>query len=131
MNKKKTTKTLIGKKIHNWTARKKFLRPNITLIELGKELDINRTYLSNFINEKYNKNFNGWINELRIEEAKKLIENYPHWPLSLIGEKVGFSDLAHFSKQFKLLVGINPSKWKKNEEVHLHDEDSDKTELNK
>ena len=127
MNKRKITKLLIGKKIHNWTTRKKFLRANVTLVEMGKELEINRTYLSNFINETYNKNFNGWINELRIGEAKKLIMNYPHWPLSIIGEKVGFADLAHFSKQFKIAVGVNPSTWKK--EMEANEQNDHLTEI--
>ena len=77
-------------------------------------LRINRTYLSNYINSTYGLNFNLWINHLRIEEAKQLMGQTPKRSLSEIAERIGFTDLAHFSKQFKLQEGVSPSEWRKN-----------------
>ena len=84
------------------------------LIELCKIIGINRTYLSNYINNTYGLNFNLWINHLRIEEAKQLMGQTPKRSLSEIAERIGFTDLAHFSKQFKLQEGVSPSEWRKN-----------------
>ena len=81
---------------------------------LSKELGINRTYLSNFINEVYGTNFNGWINELRVKEAKSKMCESPELSLSEIADFVGFADSAHFSKQFKQNEGVSPSVWRKN-----------------
>ena len=90
----------------------------ITLFEylrnLNKIIGINRTYLSNYINNTYGLNFNLWINHLRIEEAKQLMGQTPKRSLSEIAERIGFTDLAHFSKQFKLQEGVSPSEWRKN-----------------
>lgn len=69
--------------------------------------------MSNYINETYQSNFNGWLNDLRIEEAKQKIISSPEINLSDLAEMVGFADQAHFSKQFKQKEGIPPSVWKK------------------
>lgn len=103
----------IGEKIQKWKVHKGYLKQSITLIEVCEELGINRTYLSNFINEKYRKNFNTWINELRIKEATRIIHSNPRLPLSEVGRRIGYTDLAHFSKQFKLNMGTSPTNWKK------------------
>lgn len=50
---------------------------------------------------------------MRIEEAKRLIGLSPKRNLSEIAVQIGFTDLAHFSKQFKLQEGVSPSEWRK------------------
>ena len=103
----------IEEKLQEWISNKGYLHPSLTIQDMSKEIGINRTYLSNFINETYQTNFNGWINGLRIEEAKLRMHNNPDLSLAEVAEQVGFADLAHFSKQFKLKEGCSPSTWKK------------------
>ena len=54
---------------------------------------------------------NNWLNGLRIEEAKKRMLTDRRLPMSTLAAMVGFTDLAHFSKQFKLKEGIAPTYW--------------------
>lgn len=96
-----------------WTSGKGYLHSGLTIQEMSKEIGINRTYLSNFINDTYQTNFNGWVNGLRIEEAKERMINNPDISLAEVAEQVGFADLAHFSKQFKAKEGQSPSTWRK------------------
>lgn len=105
---------MIKDRLEEWVENKGFLSPRLTIIELCKIIGINRTYLSNYINNIYGSNFNLWINHLRIEEAKLLMGQTPKRNLSEIAERIGFTDLAHFSKQFKLQEGVSPSEWRKN-----------------
>lgn len=104
---------VIKDRLEIWIQQKGFLTSRLTIIQLSKIIGINRTYLSNHINRTYGMNFNVWINHLRIEEAKKIILTGPKRNLSEIAEQIGFADLAHFSKQFKLQEGQSPSEWKK------------------
>lgn len=60
-----------------------------------------------------NLSVNRWINSLRIDEAKEIMLHKPDIGLAEIAELVGFADLAHFSKQFKLKEGTSPSAWRK------------------
>lgn len=105
---------VIKDRLETWIQQKGFLNSRLTIVQLSKIIGINRTYLSNHINKTYGLNFNLWINHLRIEEAQKQIKLYPKRNLSEIAEQVGFTDLAHFSKQFKLQEGLSPSEWRKN-----------------
>mgnify|MGYP000131756168 CR=1 FL=1 len=109
----KSDKNEIAKRLSQWKELKVYLRFHVTIQDLSKEVGINRTYLSNFINETYGENFNNWINGLRINEAKNRILTIPENNLSEIARQVGFADLAHFSKIFKRKEGISPSDWKK------------------
>ena len=104
----------IAEKVEGWVDQHGYREVGITIKKLSKELGINRTYLSNFINEMYGTNFNGWVNELRVEESKKKMCESPDLSLSEVADFVGFADSAHFSKQFKQKEGISPSVWRKN-----------------
>lgn len=110
---KANTQKNLANALELWVKNKGFVEQNITIIVLSKQLGTNRTYLSNFINENYGANFNTWVNQLRIEEAKQFLKN-EELPLHEIAERVGFTDLAHFSKTFKSITGKPPSAWRKN-----------------
>ncbi len=105
---------IIKERLAEWMRQKGFLNSRITIIQLSKIIGVNRTYLSNHINTTYGVNFNLWINRMRIEEAKRLIKLTPKRNLSEIAVQIGFTDLAHFSKQFKYQEGVSPSEWRKN-----------------
>lgn len=118
----KSDKNKIAKRLNQWKELKVYLRFHVTIQDLSREIGINRTYLSNFINETYGENFNNWINGLRINEAKYKILTTSEDSLSEIARKVGFADLAHFSKIFKRKEGISPSDWKKQ---NIKDDETD------
>lgn len=118
----KSDKNEIAKRLNQWKELKVYLRFHVTIQDLSREIGINRTYLSNFINETYGENFNNWINGLRINEAKYKILTTSEDSLSEIARKIGFADLAHFSKIFKRKEGISPSDWKKQ---NIKDDETD------
>lgn len=118
----KSDKNEIAKRLNQWKELKVYLRFHVTIQDLSREIGINRTYLSNFINETYGENFNNWINRLRINEAKYKILTTSENSLSEIARKVEFADLAHFSKIFKRKEGISPSDWKKQ---NIKDDETD------
>ncbi|OFX39559.1 MAG: hypothetical protein A2W95_12760 [Bacteroidetes bacterium GWA2_40_14] len=90
-----------------------YLELGINIEEMARRLKIGRTNLSIYINREEGMNFNGWVNTLRIEKAKELLIQYPDEPLGVIAEKVGYSEHANFSRQFKLVTGESPLLWKK------------------
>lgn len=104
---------IIKEKILLWKKTKGYLQVGVTIQDISRKIGINRTYLSSYINETYQTNFNGWINNLRIEEAKQRLIDAPDINLSDLAESVGFADQAHFSKQFKQKEGVPPSVWKR------------------
>lgn len=103
----------IENKINLWVENKGYLSPGITIDQLSKEIGLNRTYLSNFINTFYKTNYNTWINGLRIDESKRIMREEGQLSLSEVAERIGFADVSQFSKRFKQIEGISPSQWRK------------------
>lgn len=93
--------------------KKIYLHEGITLVEMADFLNISRTTLSTLINIEENQSFNQWINQLRINEAKRLMHTNPNFSFLDIAYKTGFSEQSNFSREFKQITGETPSSWKK------------------
>lgn len=83
----------------------------ITLKEAAESVHINPSYLSQLFKQQLNKKFVDYVTELRIEEGKRLLHNTT-LRMSEIAERVGYSDLAYFSNNFKKIVGVSPSEYR-------------------
>lgn len=86
---------------------------DISLPSLSEELGISTHQLSQILNERLNKNFYQYINEHRIEEAKKIILDEPERSILSIGFAVGFNSKSAFNKAFKSFTGITPIEYRK------------------
>ena len=94
---------------------KPFLDGDISLISLAGSLDINPKVLSYVINEQINKNFNQYINDWRIEEVKKRLndKSYDHFKMLSIAFDCGFNSKSTFNLAFKKATGLSPSEYRK------------------
>ena len=63
--------------------------------------------------DTYQTNFNTWIHKMRIAEAQRLIMENPQTALGQIASMTGYTDQAHFCKQFRVVTGTSPTKWRK------------------
>jgi AraC-like DNA-binding protein len=88
-----------------------YYNSELNLNDLAEKLGTNRGYLSKVINSKYNKNFNAYINEFRINEAIKIMTNneLPQYSLEGVASSVGFNTRASFINAFKKQTGLTPS----------------------
>lgn len=93
-----------------------FLDNSLTIFTLAKKLETNSKYLSKLINQSLDKNFALFVNEYRIEFAKKMLLNPSNKNLTIeyIGEKSGFKSKSAFNAAFKKITGLTPSILKKN-----------------
>ncbi|MBN2778605.1 MAG: tetratricopeptide repeat protein [Bacteroidales bacterium] len=97
-------------------VEKIFMNSQLTINELAKLLKTNRNYLSQIINENYNINFNNYLNEFRVREARKLLisEKFDNYTIEGIGQTVGFFNRASFNTAFKKHTGVTPSFFRNN-----------------
>lgn len=86
---------------------------HIRLSDVADSVYVSQWHLSKLINRHLNKSFFDILNELRVEEAKKLLLN-PALKVHEVADQVGFADVAHFSKTFKRLVGRSPVEYRAN-----------------
>ncbi|HPQ51914.1 MAG TPA: helix-turn-helix domain-containing protein [Spirochaetota bacterium] len=94
---------------------KAFADEELSLRDLAQELGISTHQLSEILNEKLNKNFKTFINEYRIEEAKKLLIDEPDRSILSIGVAVGFNSNTTFCTVFSKHTGISPRQFRKHQ----------------
>lgn len=93
--------------------QKPYLDSELNLIRLSELLSISTHHLSYVINTGFKKNFFQYVNEYRIEFAKKLLKDV-HSKLSILGiaYESGFNSKTSFNTTFKKLTNQTPSEYK-------------------
>lgn len=86
---------------------------SIKLKDVAQELKITPHQLSQLLNDNIGKSFASYMNELRVETAKKLILEFDQITLEAIGFDAGFSSKSTFYATFKKLTGQTPLQYKK------------------
>ncbi len=90
------------------------LDPEITLPKLASALEIPVAHLSRVINEHLGLNFFEFINQYRVEEAKRRMTGPGAGDkLITVALDCGFNSLATFNRVFKELAGRTPSEYRK------------------
>ena len=89
-----------------------YLDENISLPVLADKLMLSTHQLSEFINKNQGKKFNDFINEYRIEKAKKILKEKPEYTILAIGFEVGFKSKSAFNTAFYKHTGTTPSEFK-------------------
>jgi YesN/AraC family two-component response regulator len=85
---------------------------DISLTSLAAKYNISMGHLSKMIKEHLQVNFSDYIASLRIQRAKELLRD-ESISIQEIAEIVGYNDYFYFTKVFKKVEGISPSKYRK------------------
>lgn len=88
-------------------------RKKITLLEIADDIHVNHAYLSRKFNSEVGISFPNYLNNYRIEAAKRMIEENTYHSIAQIAERCGFNGQHYFSTLFKKVVGMKPSEYKK------------------
>ena len=94
--------------------QKPYLMPNLKLADLVKLLHSNRAYVYNVINRDMGTTFSEYINRLRVEHAKQLMNEQPELLHNTVAEMSGFSSATSFYRNFKLYIGCSPKEYQNN-----------------
>ncbi len=90
-----------------------FADEELTLHALADELGITPHQLSEILNREIKKNFNSFVNEYRVEEAKELLIEQPDRSILSVGVAVGFNSATTFNAVFGKVAGMTPGKYRK------------------
>jgi len=108
----KEKETDILARLEEFEKSEKFLSKEMSLAVLAGQLETNTKYLSEIINKYKEKNYNNYINELRINYIAYLLKTdsaYLNYKVSYLAEKAGFSSHSAFTTVFKSVTGISPN----------------------
>lgn len=96
-------------------AKKSYLNPVLGMELLSSELNMGTSTLSKHINENFEGNFSEYINQFRVEEAKRVLIDpaYENYTIVAIGLECGFNSKSTFYTAFKKYTGVTPSAFRK------------------
>lgn len=80
--------------------------------DLAKECSYSETIVSKVFNAHFQKSFPQLMNEQRVEEAKRLLEQTKA-SVATVSEEVGFNSMPSFNRVFKEMTGLSPSAYRK------------------
>ena len=92
---------------NNW-----YLEPRLSIRDVAARLATNETYVSRALNHGIGKSFNRFINEMRVDHAKNLIQANSDNFLNIAMDS-GFNSKATFNRVFRDISGETPSAFKK------------------
>ena len=96
-------------------VQKPYLKSNITLDTLSELMDVPARELSAILNGHFKMNFYEFVNNFRIEEAKRIMQadTDKQKTVSDIFLEVGFNSKSVFNTFFKKNVGMTPTEYRK------------------
>ena len=92
-----------------------FRDPDLSLSLLAQRLNLNTSYLSQVFNQHLEKKFLDFVNEFRLEEAKRLLSDPLRSQSSAleIGLEAGFNSKSNYYRLFKEATGLTPIEYRR------------------
>lgn len=101
-------------KLAEFETKQLFLERKVSLPFVAAEIETNTKYISYIIKKHKGKDFNEYINDLRINYiVQKLTDDpiYRQYKINTLAEESGFSSHSKFTTVFKATLGVSPSEF--------------------
>lgn len=85
---------------------------NLTLEDVAEKAGLNAAYFSLRFKRETGNSFSDYLLTVRIKAAKDLLEHTDD-TVACIAQTVGYRDVKYFSRLFRRIVGVHPSKYRK------------------
>ncbi|QTE23706.1 AraC family transcriptional regulator [Polaribacter cellanae] len=86
----------------------------ITLDGIASVASMTKNAFCKYFKKRTNKSYFRFLNELRIENASKLIVSNTDFTLAEIAYNSGFKNISNFNRHFKSIKKMSPSNYRKN-----------------
>ena len=100
----------VERAVAQWTAAGGHLKSGLKLPAAAEEMQIPRYLLSIWLKQT-GRHYSEWLAELRIDEAKRTLQEHPEWSNEAVALHCGFSDRCYFQKVFKEMTGMTPAQF--------------------
>ncbi|MDT0691891.1 AraC family transcriptional regulator [Salegentibacter sp. F188] len=103
----------VNAKLERLKDSKSYLNQSFSLTECARELEMPSHHISYFLKQQYEMSFAAYKNSLRMDHAKKLIENgyLQNNTIEALAGECGFASRTSFSKAFKSATDVSPSQY--------------------
>lgn len=86
---------------------------NISLNKIAVIASMTKNAFCKYFKKRTNKTYFRFLNELRIENASKLLLSKTDLSIAEVAYKSGFNNISNFNRQFKTVKHLAPSEYKK------------------
>ncbi len=111
----KVANQLLARLAEYMSSDSRYTNSNIRLADAAKNLNVLPHTLSQVLNDNLGKSFPQYLNEMRIEAAKKMLLEDSGLTLEAIGYDCGFNSKSTFYSSFKKITGMTPASFQKQE----------------
>ncbi|MBQ8158430.1 MAG: helix-turn-helix transcriptional regulator [Prevotella sp.] len=101
----------IEQAVMTWVDKGRYKQSGITIQTAAEEIHISRHQLTSWLKTTEQELFNPWLTNLRIEEAKRLLNQHPDWSNDTIAQMCGFSSRSYFQNVFRKQTGMTPAQY--------------------
>ena len=101
----------VSQTVKEWLASGGHLHSGITVATSATEMHVPQRLLRVWYQKEGFESYSDWLQQLRVEHAKKLLTEHPDWSLDTIAEQSGFSSRNYFHRIFLKLTGKTPSQY--------------------
>ncbi|MFW5830397.1 MAG: AraC family transcriptional regulator [Planctomycetota bacterium] len=95
--------------LESWLAN--HIRHDPLPSDLARELHLDPSWFARLFKRSYGLSPRSWLKRQRIRHAAALLEASDE-AIGAIAERMGYSDIANFSKQFKAVMGSSPARYR-------------------
>ena len=88
----------------------------ISLNQIADKVSMTVPAFCRFFKKITGKTFTQFTNEMRIDHARRLLMDQ-HLSIAAVSYESGFNNLSHFNKQFRQIVGVSPSEFRKQQQL--------------
>lgn len=85
---------------------------DMSLETVADKLSLSSGYVSKYFKEKTGSNFSDFLNELRIQKAKELLQ-YSNCKIQDVASQVGYFNVNSFIRMFRKVTGIPPGEYRR------------------
>ena len=103
--------------VEAWKARRGYCQTGLLQPLAAQAIGISRYRLTAWLHQQGLK-YTEWIAQLRVEEAKRIIDAHPDWSNDAVAQHCGFTDRTVLQRTFKRIEGITPQKYLENLEAN-------------
>lgn len=113
---KDTTASKVITQLHKLMEEEELYKNHLlSRLDLANRLETSESYLSQIINQELNKTIIQFVNEYRVETAKKLLQDstFNKYSIEAIGMEAGFKSKSAFYNAFSTAFTMSPGAFKK------------------
>jgi AraC-like DNA-binding protein len=90
---------------------KHYFMPELSIADVQEHTGLSERKISNIIKEQTDLGFKQYVNSIRLSEAKRLLKE-SDLQVSEIAYRIGYNNVTHFNRVFKLAEGIAPTNYR-------------------